>query len=761
MAHKKITAISIISLAALLSFTAVGQAELDVGNYTISGSAEVGGLPQNHVGHKAKFEEYRDLPESVIVPSLELKVDSKKNDYYLEWEATKPGRDDQNFRMRLGKYGLLDVEVEWDQIPHFFNGDTAATPFVSHDGIFSLRSKRNAAGNCPSDGTVRGWVNTCSHGIDLSLLQGFARFKLRYTPSPGWTFSAGYVSQSTNGDRAFGTVTNGFTNIVELPEPINYITHNIELGGEYAASWWTLGLKYNASLFHNYDSTLMWDNPFSSSAGLGAACVDAPNSTCRARLDLYPSNQAHNFTLTGTAKLPFMTSFLGTVSHGLRLQDDKFLPFTSNRCFGTDPAACSAALITPPRLLRSSLDGEVRPTMVNVTLVNRYFRHLDLKAYYRYYDFDNRSKRLFLPDGYIRSDTGPAASAAADGLRSFPYAHAKQNLGLDAGYEFAKWLSGKFSYGLERVHRNRREVLNANEHSFGPTLDIKPAAWFLFRASYRRYLRDAHEYNAGREVIYETTDDVGDIIANRLLELRKLDEAARERDKVSLFAQISPWEMLTLHGGFDFINDDYPRTEIGTQKDVNYSPSVGFVYAPLMWASFFGDYNWERFDWRLKNMERNNAAQSPETDCPDSTGRSRCWTSRGTDRIHTFSLGTDLKLIEKILGLRLQYGLSIGESLVHASGSTCASCTRATDYPSITNRWHELLARFEYALHKNVDLKFGYYFNRFSSKDVGVDIMKLWMGDVDTGTANSIFLGDRLKGPYEAHVGFMAVKLKF
>jgi hypothetical protein len=401
------------------------------------------------------------------------------------------------------------------------------------------------------------------------------------------------------------------------------------------------------------------------------------------------------------------------------------------------------------------LDGDVRPTMVNVTLINRYFKNLDLKAYYRYYDFENKSKRLFLPDGYIRSDTGPSASAAADGLRSFPYAHSKQNLGLDAGYEFTKWLSGKFSYGWERVHRNRREVLNANEHSFGPTLDIKPAAWLLFRAGYRRYLRDAHEYNAGREVIYETGDDVGDIIANRLLELRKFDEAARKRDKVSLFAQISPWEMLTLHGGFDFINDEFPRTEIGTQKDVNYSPSIGFIYAPLTWASFFGDYNWERFDWRLKNMERNSDTQTPAAN-PD-----RLWTSRGTDRIHTFSLGTDLKLIEKILGLRLQYGFSYGESLVHSSGSACAGCTRATDYPSITNRWHELLARFEYALHKNVDLKFGYYFNRYSSKDYGVDIMKLWMGDVDAGTANSIFLGDRLKGPYEAHVGFMAVRFKF
>jgi hypothetical protein len=286
-------------------------------------------------------------------------------------------------------------------------------------------------------------------------------------------------------------------------------------------------------------------------------------------------------------------------------------------------------------------------------------------------------------------------------------------------------------------------------------LDVKPYSWLLLRAAYKRYLRDAHEYDAGRAIVYQTGETAEDIRLDRLAALRKVDEAARTRNKLSIFTQISPLENLTFHGGFDFTNDEYPRSDIGTQKDINYSPSVGFVYAPLAWASFFGDYNWERFDWRMRAMQRDNVVQTPESD-PD-----RVWGSRGKDRIHTFSVGTDLKLIENLLGLRLQYGFSYGESLVHASGSTCAGCTRATDYPSITNRWHELLARFTYAIHKNVDLKFGYYFNRFSSKDFGVDIMQLFMGNVDSGAANSIYLGDRGKGSYEAHVGYLGVRLKF
>jgi hypothetical protein len=132
----------------------------DVGNYTLTGEAEVGGLPRSLSGHKTKFEEYRDVPETVVVPELKLNIESKKNDYYLNFDAVNVGRDDQNYRLRVGRYGLLDVEFEWDQIPHLFNTDTAATPFRSKDGTFTLSSKPSTAGNCPSDGTVAGWVNT-------------------------------------------------------------------------------------------------------------------------------------------------------------------------------------------------------------------------------------------------------------------------------------------------------------------------------------------------------------------------------------------------------------------------------------------------------------------------------------------------------------------------------------------------------------------------------------------------------------------------
>ena len=722
MARRNIVLIANLSLGLMVFAPSWSEAQVDVGDFTIRGEAEVGGMPSHRNGDRAKFEEYRDIPESVIVPQLELFIDSKKQDFYLQFDASNVGRNDQNYRMRFGRYGLIDVEIEWDQFLHRFNVDTARTPYLrSNDGgTLTLPSRPTpiTLGTTCAVNTVCQWVNATAQPVDLSLYNGIARFKVRYTPTPDWTFTGNYWSNNNNGSRSFGMLfgsSPGTYNITELVEPISYNTHNIEIGGERAGNGWSIGLKYNASLFHNNVSTLVWDNPLRTTAA--GACTDSATYSgtgatgpCRGRLDLYPSNQAHTFTLSGAAALPLKTHFMGTVSYGWRLQDDHFLPATINSAVnGGVPLGISSR----------SLDGDVRPMMVNATLVNNSIDRTNLKAYYRFYDLGNRSKQITLTGGAIRLDGGTPLNV---GERPTLHSYSKHNMGLEAGYDITRWLKAKFAYGYERLHRDSLDVRNSNEHTIGPTFDIKPSSWMLFRASYKHSWRDAPGYNLADQRFFE---------------------AKRDRDKVSLFSEITPTETLSLHAGFEFTGETFPDTTNGTQNDFNYSPSVGLIYAPAEWVKFFADYNWDRYDWRLD-------ARSASA-----------WTSRGREKINTFSLGTDVEIVRNLLGIRLQYGFSDALSKVFASGN--AGVNAATDYPSIINRWHEVLARLEYKLHKNIAVNLGYYYNGYKTKDYGVDIMQLWMGDVDTGASvqRSIFLGDQLKSSYMAHVGFVGLKLKF
>ncbi len=705
-----------LSLALVLVSASAARAEIDIGNYTLSGSAEVDGLPRAFQGDQSRFQGYRDIPESVVVPQLELMIGSKKQDFFFKFDAGSVGRDDQNYSLRFGRYGLFNVELEWDQIPHVFNIDNARTPFRMRGGTYTLRSRPTA----DDATTFSNWINdpSTTRDIDLKMLNKIGKISVRYTPNSGWSFTGKYWQQNTDGKRAiaFPIGTGSSSGITELAEPIDYRTHNIELGGEYAGKGWSLGLKYNGSVFHNNISTLIFDNP----AATGPGCTDAAvidyttgAGPCRGRVDLYPSNQAHTFTLTGTAKLPLKTHFLGTVSYGWRLQDDSFLPFTIN------------SAIPQPMLSRNSLEGDVRPTMVNLTFVNKFVDRLNLKAYYRFYDLDNRTKPVST-NGTVRNDQG--ASGANDWMMAYPYRYSKNSAGVGAGYSFTRWLTGKFDFSWEKTHRSINDIadggftepLNQDEFKIKPTVDIRPLSWLLLRASYQHSWRFAPGYHGENR--------------SQMFFLTK-----RNQDKVSLFADVSPWETLGFHAGFDYLSNNYPEVDRRLHNDQNYSPSIGAVYAPLEWLKFFADYN---FDWSSWNQKYDDDPSH----------------SRGKDVVNTFSLGSDVDLIKNVLGFRIQYGFSRGVSQI-----TNHNTNEDPNWPNNSNSWHELLARLEYQIHKNVALQVGYYFNRFDSKDYGVDIMKLWMGDLDTnsGQLRSIYLGDQFKGSYTAHVGMIGLKFKF
>jgi putative beta-barrel porin MtrB/PioB len=760
-----------LSLALFFLLASTARAQIDTGDFIVSGSAEVGGLPRGLSGSDAKFQEYRDIPESVIVPELQLMIGGKKNDFYLSFDAGKVGREDQNYSLRFGRYGLLDVQFEWDQIPHLFDDSTARTPYMMNGGTYTLSSRPNGpyTGTSCGANNVCQWLGAADHPVDLSLLDKIARLKLRYTPSPGWTFTGNYWSNRDTGQRAFG-VLNGFSsstmNISELAEPIDYLTHNVEVGGEYAGQGWSVALKYNGSFFHNNTSTLIWDNPIHAMLGgttigssiFGGSCQDSavydPASgigPCKGRLDLYPNNQAHTITLTGTATIPWTmnTRFLGTVSYGWRLQDDNFLPFTINSCYvpggGVNPnpatGSCKDANFTAlPTISNHSLNGDVRPLMVNTTLVNNSLvTGLNLKAYYRLYDLSNKSNHVTEPTGFIGNDRGTSPTGDQPTQNDINK-YSKNSVGFEAGYEITRWLHGKFGYYWDKMHREGFETIDSSENSLGPTFDIKPNSWVLFRASYKHSWRSS-----------DFTNDLS--VGNPLLPFYL---QRRDQDKASLFADVSPLDTLSFHGGFEYVGNTYPgahnpatQNSYGLRTGQDYSPSAGFLYAPLEWLKLFGDYNWDFNKWRI-NMQNSTGVKS-----------------HGQDTVNTFSLGSDIDIIKNVLGFRIQYTFSEALSEISNHGGTGPA---ATDYPNTISTWQELLMRFDYQINKFWSLHTGYYFNALHGKNFGVDIMQQWMGNISSpgDTANqqlsqqrSIFLGDQLGGPYTAHVGLISLKFKF
>ena len=111
------------------------------------------------------------------------------------------------------------------------------------------------------------------------------------------------------------------------------------------------------------------------------------------------------------------------------------------------------------------------------------------------------------------------------GEKTALYSYAKNSVGFEGSYNFFRWLSAKWSYGYDRMHRHDRETFNADEYGVGPTFDIKPTPDLLFRLAYRHLWRNISAYNALPEA------DAANIS-------RKFDEAARRRNKTSALRSI-------------------------------------------------------------------------------------------------------------------------------------------------------------------------------------------------------------------------------
>lgn len=735
-----------VSIALALLVTGSAYAQIDLGQTVISGSIEAGAYPQPVPDTSiAKFREYRDLAQQIWVPELQLFLGGKEQEYYANFDMINVAQEDEMYNLRLGRYGLLDIQAQWFEIPHFFSDDVARSPYIRNGSTYTLLS-RPGPGADPTGAKFGTWLNQNARPIDLSMLEGVANLNIRYTPTPEWTLSASYNFQNPTGNRAFSTLfgSPGSFNINELFEPIDYRIHNYEVGAEYARHGWSLAFKYQGSFFNNPYTTLTWDNPdtWGEMTGPNGTCVDsatynrsAGTGPCRGRANLFPSNQAHNFVATATGTLPFSTHVMANLSYGIWLQDAPFLPFTIN------------SALPQVALPRQSLHGDVQPLFANLTVVSNPIERLRLKATYTYYDYHNATPAM-------RFSTLPAlndvSSSGTDS--SYPFAFSIQDINLQLTYNLSEQLAASFVYDLHTYHNKGINVPQQDQSTYGPVLDWTPKEWLEFRSSYQYSWRDSPSY-------YDAGSYSG---------LRRFDQASLKVHQFNIHAQVMPRKDLTFYAEANYDDYDYPASDAGRQHFSSYSPSVGVNYNPIERVNFFADYSWMAYDWNLESIQRANsgaggcpatAAAQTIQNCPG-----RTWFSSGRNQGSSMNVGFDILIPKNWLlvnasRFRFQYTYSVGTDTIHAYGDTIGlPPTGATNYPNVGSQFHELMVRYQYQLRKNMAINVGYIYNHFGENDFGVDNMTPWMGSL---APYSGFLGDSIKTPYNANVGFASFTLGF
>jgi MtrB/PioB family decaheme-associated outer membrane protein len=677
-------------------------------DWNVTGSVDVGGMYTFGDRNSSKFNDYRDM-DNGFLGELYLKGEKKDSPYYFELGAKNPTRDDQSYEGAFGRYGLFNLELEWDGVRHVL-GEDAGTIFQLNGSAFSLPppplrttiqqiftgtggqpSPTSAAGRANISGTINGLLRPVELGFNTNV--GTLGFKL--TPTEALRFDLEYSNRRNEGYRA-QSATMASSVVAELAIPLDQTTHEAKFGAEYAKQNYALRFNYTASIFENNFQSYRWDNP-----------VSTTGTQARGEFSAAPDNMAQTFALTGRAALPWWrTNVSGAFSYTTLRQDETF---------NTNVAAGLPGATNADNAGMTSPDAKSNLVAGNILLTSRPINSVTATARYRFFEYENDTPMHAFTNRVAQNGNVTAGTFTTNAER-----YTRQNAGLDIVWRPNRQVSVKGGYEYEYWHRGDFDGkdFGTAENIAKVAVDLTPVNWFLGRVSYTYGIRNLGE---GYGI---------DPLAGNGVGFYKFNYADRVRNRVDTLFQFSRWETFTPSFNFSYANDNFNNSAYGLTDDTNYSAGVSLSWTPLKWLTLSADYTYENHDYTQVIRGGANA---------------NAFKTRSNDQFNILSVGAIMDVIPKKLDLNLSYGVTFGYTDIN-SGNLYAGCVGAAcafGYPTVQNVQQAARAVARYHLTEKLSLRGGFAYERFSERNFARDPMAPFMGYFDTSTAGSqsVWLG--------------------
>ena len=550
------------------------------------GEVTLGALQRDSDTDSSKFLEYRDIPQGGVVPYL--RFEGKKGALRWDLRAADVTQKDQRYFLRLGNERLV-LRGDYTGIPHNFGngGKSLLAPVGENEWRLSdsvQQAYQNAIVAVPSNGQidyncqprfgftpsptcfsltrlVTPGLDASPADIDLKLTRGRSNLSLDFTPGEG-SFELGvtYMHERRSGTRAANGTSFGFGNVVETPEPLRYITQDVGVNAIYTGSWGSAraGLRFND--FKSGFNTFVFDNPFRATDSTDPNAYQAPTTSSRngpafGRAALAPDNQAVTEAIGATFKLGKRSRLTADIALGQWKQNETpFIPWTTNTAVRTP----DGALATTAALPATQLDGKVDTLSLAAFFTTRLTDSLGLHARYRRYDFDNKTPRYRLEDGYVRFD----AVWEEIPRITVPYGYTNDYLDLYGTYN-----KGAFGFeaGFKRtgMARTFREAEDTTENVFRGVVDFR-GDWIVARAIGEVGSRDYSNYHAVEAEEHSFLPVPGEVAlpVNQTV-LRRYDQAQRDLVRLGGQVELSPWEgKLSLFASYFHTKFEYDQSPV-------------------------------------------------------------------------------------------------------------------------------------------------------------------------------------------------------
>lgn len=634
----------------------------------------VGGRLSSVSGDPARWQRYRDLRDGVLFTDFRYAREWAGTGQRFEVTADNVGWRDGRYVGSLERQGRFTVTGSWDGIPQFYSVDTR-TPYAGTGAQLPLDDATQLA-NQNKQATLSAYVPQAAQ-FDMIERRDTGVVSASIIASRQLQLTSSFRTQKHVGELPWGA-SFGFGNDVEVALPYTSRTNDFGLGAEWSNQRNMVRVGYDGSWFNNHDDTLVWDSPIQ--------LTDTSTLPGRGRMSLWPTNQAHTFSVAGTSKLAARTQLTGFLSYGLWSNDSALQPFTINS---------QLPVIALPR---ATTDAGAHVFSTNVSLVSRPADDWRVTARLRTYDFNNTMPSTAIPK-FINYDTSEKTSSTGG---PHVMSHARGTISADATWTGLRSISLGAAYTRNHGGYEHRIYSDTNEDVFTLTADAVTLPWGSVRA------QAEFSDRTGSDLDEASLVQIGEQPA-----MRHYDVANRQRNKFEGQLDLFPNDVWNISVNAGVGNDDYDDSYFGLQESSFRVAGVTLDFARPNGLGGGISYNYERYG----GFHVSRSAGS-DTEAVDPA---RDWSTDSSENVHYISLyltppkigrNTEARFVYDYSDARANYlyGIAPGSPLVPPN-----------QLPENYNTLHELRAEFRHRLSQRLAATLSYAFEDFKVYDFAMD----------------------------------------
>ncbi|MGB5833651.1 MAG: MtrB/PioB family outer membrane beta-barrel protein [Thiohalocapsa sp.] len=367
-----------------------------------SGEAELGGLSLSGDEDSAWFQQYKDLQTGPYLNNFVVRGNQPKRARFFELFGGGVGYRDQFYGANAGRYNDWKLNLFYNETPHVFTN--TYRPLWSGIGSGDLSLNGLTPGGTVTNGisdplATQQNIVAAIDAVDdseLSVIRRTGGIRIDKYLTNNWRLYGTYSNEHRDGARPFGAVFGGGGGggNIEIPESIDYNTHEIRGGLRYADDKNALNLEAHVSLFRNNIDTMSFQNPLAINTN---TIVGVPPQTFTAgRYDLYPDNDYYNLRAEYARSMPdfYRGRFTGVVSWSRMKQDDDLIAPTEFSLAGGTINGVPTDNIwnTTQALSRDSANAEIDNLLLDFGLKLQPTTKVTVRGKVRYQSTNNKSE---------------------------------------------------------------------------------------------------------------------------------------------------------------------------------------------------------------------------------------------------------------------------------------------------------------------------------------------------------------------------------